>query len=344
MHTEQTEQYDSLNDEQITALAREALGRYPKALQGDIRLLCRSENSTFLVQTDTARYAMRVHRPNYHEKCEIESELDWLDALRADTGLEVPTAVADKNGERVQTMRLPGGEERYAVMFNWVEGDILTNSVDPKAFRALGEITAKLHMHSRAWLRPSGFKRIIWNHETMVSPQSHWGDWRDAAGITPADHPLIEEVVHEVGAIMKKYGQSPQKYGLIHADLRLTNLVEYKGETRVIDFDDCGMGWFVHDLAAAISFEEHHPNAPEWVENWLDGYERIAHFDDDDLAVLPAMIIQRRIQMTAWVGTHASTDMAKSLQSDWTRETVRLCRLYQKRSGLPLGVEEACLI
>ncbi|WVM92198.1 phosphotransferase [Halopseudomonas pachastrellae] len=43
---------------------------------------------------------------------------------------------------------------------------------------------------------------------------------------------------------------------MIHADLRLTNLLRHQQQTRVIDFDDCGQGWYLHDLAAALSFEE----------------------------------------------------------------------------------------
>ena len=58
------QQNDSLNDQAITQLARLALLRYPTHLRGDLQLLCRSENSTFLVQTPHKRYALRIHREN----------------------------------------------------------------------------------------------------------------------------------------------------------------------------------------------------------------------------------------------------------------------------------------
>jgi len=332
-----TQQYDTLDDSAITALAHAAMARYPSALQGELRLLCRSENATFVIKSGTQRFALRIHRGNYHEKAEIGGELLWLDALRRDTDIVVPEAIPDLAGERVLTLELADGSQRYAVLFHWIDGEMPTNGVDPRAFQQLGEITARLHRHSRQWRKPDEFERIIWDHHTMVSPQSHWGDWRDVQGLRPADHAIVARAVARVGHELADFGKDPQRYGLIHADLRLTNLLLHDGQTRVIDFDDCGLGWYLHDSAAAISFEEHHPRAAEWVDNWLQGYERVAHISDEEMALLRTFIIQRRIQMTAWVGTHAETQMAQSLGDGWVDHTVRLCRRYLDTDELPVG-------
>lgn len=120
-----------------------------------------------------------------------------------------------------------------------------TTEVDPRAFAQLGEVTARLHQHSRKWQSPAGFRRIaVQDSETMVGARGHWGHWQYAPGLTAAGFPLIEETLAHTGSVLKSYGKNAQRYGLIHADLRLTNLLPYKGETRVIDFDDCGMGWY----------------------------------------------------------------------------------------------------
>lgn len=331
-----TQQYDTLTDLQVLALASTLLKRYEACYQGDIKLLCRSENATLKVTNLNHRYALRIHRPDYHSFNAIQSELLWLDALRA-SGIEVPKAIANKDGEQVQKIILADGGSRYAVMFEWIEGDMPTSEVDPKAFFALGAITAQLHQHAKNWQRPENFERIIWNHQTMVSENAHWGRWQDAPYLNNDDHPIIEQALQKVAQQMASYGMNDDRYGLIHADLRLTNILLLNGQTRVIDFDDCGMGWYMHDLAAAISFNEHLANAPRWVDHWLNGYETQGHCDDADLAILPAMIIQRRIQMLAWTGTHAQTQMTLSLGDQWANESVRLCRRYLETHGLPIG-------
>lgn len=329
-------QYDNLDNTALLNLARRTLARYPAALQGELSLLCRSENATFLLQAGGKRYALRLHRGNYHERVDIESELHWLDALR-ETGIIVPQAVPDKEGQTVQTLQLEDGSERHAVLFDWIEGDMPTTDVDPRAFQQLGHITARLHQHSKTWQKPAGFQRIIWDHHTMVSPQSHWGDWRDAPNLRKEDRPVVEEAIARVGNDLLTFGKDPSNYGLIHADLRLTNLLLHKGETRVIDFDDCGMGWYLHDLAAAISFVEHHPRAAEWVDHWIKGYEQVAHISDSEMAMVPTLLIQRRIQLLAWAGSHAETEMAQSLGPQWADHSVRLCRRYLETSELPVG-------
>jgi len=330
-------QYDNLTDSQLTLMAQQALACYPAALQGQLSLLCRSENATFLLQAAGRRYALRLHRGDYHQKADIVSELLWLNALR-ETGIMVPEAVPDKEDETMLTLRLPEAVERYVVLFHWIDGEMPTTDVDPRAFQQLGQITARLHQHSKQWQPPAGFQRIIWDHHTMTSAESHWGRWQDAPNLNPADHGVVEQAISQVGAAMTQFGKGSDRYGLIHADLRLTNLLLHKGETRVIDFDDCGLGWYLHDLAAAISFVEHHPRAPEWIDHWIRGYEQVAHISDAEMAMLPALLIQRRIQLTAWVGSHAETEMARSLGSAWASHSVRLCRRYLEGEQLPVGV------
>lgn len=329
-------QYDTLNNAALLRLAEMTMLRYPAALQGKLSLLCRSENATFLLEAHGRRYALRLHRADYHQRADIESELNWLDALR-ETGIDVPQAVVDREGQRVQTLMLAEGSVRHAVLFHWVEGEMPGTDVDPRAFQQLGNITARLHQHSRRWQRPAGFQRIIWDHHTMVSPQSHWGDWRDAPNLRVQDHRIVEETIARVGSTLAEFGKEPRNYGLIHADLRLTNLLLHKGETRVIDFDDCGFGWYLHDLAAAISFVEHHPRAAEWVDHWIRGYEQVAHITDAEMEKVPTLLIQRRIQLLAWAGSHAETEMAQSLGLQWADHSVRLCRRYLETRDLPVG-------
>ncbi|MFH8133631.1 phosphotransferase enzyme family protein [Pantoea osteomyelitidis] len=329
-------QYDTLDNTELTVLAHQALARYPTPLQGELSLLCRSENATFLLKAEGKRYALRLHRGGYHQKADIVSELQWLEALR-EIGIVVPEAVQDSEGERVQTLLLPDGTARHAVLFHWIEGEMPTTDVDPASFQQLGHITARLHLHSKQWQKPQGFQRIIWDHHTMVSDQSHWGRWQDAPGLDPADHEVVEQAIARIGQDLTQFGKGEDRYGLIHADLRLTNLLLHKGETRVIDFDDCGFGWYLHDLAAAISFVEHHPRAAEWVDHWIRGYEQVAHISDEEMARVPTLLMQRRIQLTAWVGSHAETEMAQSLGPHWANHSVRLCRRYLETQQLPVG-------
>src|SRR5260221_13336109 len=73
---------------------------------------------------------------------------------------------------------------------------------------------------------------------------------------------------------LASYGRGEDRFGMIHADVRLANLLADGDDIQVIDFDDCGFGWFMFDLATAVSFMEHDPRVPELCDAWVRGYRR----------------------------------------------------------------------
>lgn len=137
---------------------------------------------------------------------------------------------------------------------------------------------------------------------------------------------------------LASYGKDDTRYGLIHADLRLANLLDDHEQTHVIDFDDCGFGWYMHDLAAALSFYEHHERLNDWIEHWLAGYGTVVSLSAQDITMIPTFIIQRRIQVLAWTGTHAHTLQVRSLSPDWAQRTVELCRRYLKNELVQIKI------
>ena len=125
-----------------------------------------------------------------------------------------------------------------------------------------------------------------------------------------------------------------KKFGLIHADLRAANLLvaEAQGTSEaavtIVDFDDCGLSWYCYDLAASVSFLEHRPELEELVAGWLAGYHRIGRLDAADLAVLPSLVMLRRLQLLAWTASHADTAMARSVGADFGADTAVVAERY----------------
>ena len=59
----------------------------------------------------------------------------------------------------------------------------------------------------------------------------------------------------------------------------------------VIDFDDCGFGWYFYDFGTAVSFFEDDPAVPEWQDAWVGGYRTrrpLAAADEDMLRLVRA--------------------------------------------------------
>src|ERR1039457_4424095 len=87
--------------DRVTRCAQQATTRYGCHPAATVRLLNVSENATYLVDDpDQEPSILRVHRLGYHTGLEIESELAWMDALRAEAGVRTPRGLAAADGRR----------------------------------------------------------------------------------------------------------------------------------------------------------------------------------------------------------------------------------------------------
>ncbi|MDE8350205.1 MAG: phosphotransferase enzyme family protein [Acidocella sp.] len=312
---------------------RTALPVWGLASSTQLRLLTISENATYLAEDGTNRLILRVHRPHYHSEAEIRSELAWIAALHESAVVTTPRPIPTRDGHLLANFS-DGESDRFAVAFAYMSGDEPDTSHDLiKWYGVLGEITARLHQHSRQWRRPNNFTRKLWSFETIIGPDAHWGDWRLAPGLDAAGKATLERTATLLAAQTKAYGQTPDRFGLIHCDMRAANLLVEGERLGVIDFDDCGMSWFVYDFAAAVSFMEHEPFIPELMAAWLAGYRRVAPLAEEHAQALPMFVMLRRMQLTAWIATHAETPTAQAMGEAYTHGTIALAARYLSKTS-----------
>lgn len=300
----------------------------------DITTLNVSENATFkAVDPSTgAPVILRVHRPGYHAPDEIGSELDWIRALRDEAIVATPKPLALKDGSYIGSM-VAAGDVRHVVAFEFMSGSepAQGNGITP-GFRELGRISARLHRHARAWRRPDGFRRKTWNFETMLGSAPLWGDWREALGLEADGLAVLERTSRALEQALAAFGEGPERFGLVHADLRLANLLVDADRLGVIDFDDCGFSWFIYDFASAVSFFEDDPIIPELQEAWVEGYRSVEPLSAEDVAFIPTFVMLRRLLLTAWVASHAETPTAQALGTAFTDGTVRLADAFLSKT------------
>jgi Ser/Thr protein kinase RdoA (MazF antagonist) len=130
-------------------LALRALGAYPLA-DPELRFIAHGENTTFRVDATAPggrdRFLLRVHRPARHGRhvdpaAAIRSELDWLIALRAGSGLSVPEPVCAIDGNLTTTAAsgdVP--EPRVCSVLRWMDGRVHAAAPRPVHLRRLGSV------------------------------------------------------------------------------------------------------------------------------------------------------------------------------------------------------------
>jgi Ser/Thr protein kinase RdoA (MazF antagonist) len=311
---------------ELHARVTDNLARWMFSPAASVTLLTVSENATFVLRDPDGReLVLRVHRVGYSSADEIRSELAWMNALRREGVIETAAPIPGADGHDVQVLvSRNGGAARFAVAFERLPGMEPDARDAARWFERLGELTARMHGHARSWPLPEGFRRKRWDFDAMVGPQGFWGPWRSGIGLDQAGVVILERVLDVIRLRLERFGQGADVFGLVHADLRLANLLVDGTHLRIIDFDDCGFSWYLYDFATSVSFIEHEPIVPDLLQAWVQGYSRRMPLRAEARAEIPTFVVLRRILLTAWLASHREVPLACEIGRSYTAGTVAL--------------------
>lgn len=308
----------------------------------ELDLITVSENATFMLLLDgNPEGVVRVSQPGYVGGPEaVASEISWLNALHNIDGVNLINPVPTVRGAFVTKIRDGNGIGWTVISTKFVEGTVLEDLENPAPYyRTIGRWAAMFHDQSRHWHAPYGFTRFNWDLSNMVGPSPRWGRWENAK-LTIAQKELCDRALWKAMDVVMKVPRTNETWGLIHADLRPSNVI--KGidagisesgracdKLTVIDFDDAGYSWYLYDYAASLSFIEHEPYAPELAQSWVSGYEQIAgRFSDIELDTMSALSMIRRLQMLGWTTNHREDALPDGLSSQQAPGSVACAERY----------------
>jgi Ser/Thr protein kinase RdoA (MazF antagonist) len=305
----------------LRRVAEAALERYPLPA-GRLTFIAHGENTTYRHDSAAGRHLVRVHRPQRHGRgadsaAAIRSEIAWLRAIRAETELAVPNALSAHDGSSTVEVSA-AGETRVCTVLRWMDGRIHESSPRPVHLHRLGTAMARLHDQADAWTPPADFVRIHWDHETFFGDVMVYGNTPagDCWALLPA---LVRARFQAVGDRLAEVMPQVGGVGLIHADLHLGNALFQGGEVKLIDFDDCGTGPRLYELAVALWELRETPDQEVFREALLAGYRTRR---DIDATHLDDFIALRQVAFDLWfTGTaQVNPEFATKLDGvhDWS--------------------------
>jgi Ser/Thr protein kinase RdoA (MazF antagonist) len=102
---------------------------------------------------------------------------------------------------------------------------------------------------------------------------------------------------------MLELREIPDAWGLIHADLHLSNNVFQSARACPIDFDDCGFGSHVYDAVVAVHFHFDSPHFRAFLSALREGYKRVCRFPSEGLPLVPSLIAMRSASVAIWIAS-----------------------------------------
>lgn len=309
----------------LRRVALDAIQRYPVRV-AQLRQVSHGENTTFRVTAvDGADYLLRVHRPQRHGRgvdsaAAVRSEMQWLSAIARDSAVSAPVPLLSAAGELtvvVDNGSVPG--QRVCSALHWMGGQLREHSATPVHLARVGFAMAALHEHAQRWRRSNDFVRMTWDWNTFFGDVMVYGKVGAAEAWTllpPKLRFAFERVADHVGTVMAELGDGPDAVGLIHADMHMGNVLFHAGEARPIDFDDCGIGYWLYDIAVALWELRHKDNYAQYRAEFLGGYRAVRTLDDDVLRHLDSFIAAREVAFGLWFAGMSQTNQSFKAKFD----------------------------
>jgi Ser/Thr protein kinase RdoA (MazF antagonist) len=257
-----------------------------------VRLLRDRENQVLEMLLPSGRAALRLHRRGYQSPDAIRSELWWCAEL-ARAGLPVPGAIPALDGSLLVEL----ADGRHASAIAWIEGEALGEAnhgfARPLAevvglYHALGALLARLHQVTDGLGLPEGFTRPSWDREGLVGETPFWGRFWEHPAATPDQRRAL---VRARDALRERL-HGP--VGLIHADVLRENVLVNGRSVSLIDFDDSGFGYRLHDLGTALVQTVQRPEHDALRDALMAGY------GTTDLEAVEAFTMARALASVGW--------------------------------------------
>lgn len=319
--------------ELVTEAVREWIcKRYPFYEQPDVNLIKYSENYAFFIQAqDDTQYVLRVNRPEYHRREELLSELLWMQEIRKDTPLVLPKVYEGRDGELLQWITIPGRPGGYTCcLFSFLEGDLLGQGRRNRQKEEMYEIGRILGtLHNQWQYRPKGRHRLVRPHldlECLVGKESRFGDWHDYRELDGKTTRILERAIKKMEDVLRRFGKGPCHYGMIHADLHRSNIIVKDGVMQLLDFTDCGYGWYLYDLGCTLV--ECGAEVTELLPALLNGYASIRPLTREERILAPMFVLLRRIVRLGWLATHGDRDTAKLVAPEYFAVTICMAKQF----------------
>ncbi len=307
-------------------------------LEGQLRLIKQRENAVYeLVTNEGQRYALRIHRANYHSNAALDSERSWIKAL-GEFGLGVPNLIPTKSGQSITIQDSDEIDEiRQIDLLAWVNGEQIGSvedglGEDPRVVRkiylAIGSTAARIHNQATSWELPEHFQRHSWDVDGLVGQDPLWGQFWKLGALSDKQRLLMLEARDALQQDLQAFGQTEKNYSMIHADLVPENILVDGDLVQIIDFDDAGFGWHLFELATALYFIQDDGHYPVAKAALMDGYRQYRELSDEHLESLPMFIAARSLTYLGWVHTRQGTETAIELTPSLIEMSCRVVYSY----------------
>ncbi|GAA5534355.1 stress response kinase A [Deinococcus aluminii] len=255
------------------------------------------ENQVYAFSAPQGERVLRLVHSSHRSERQVRAELHWLTFL-AEGGVSVAPPVPDAQGERLHVWPDGAGGAYFSAAFVRAAGERARPAdLTVPQMRAWGRLLAELHERTQAYQPEDPQGRPTWQDDPYIRDR-HTLAAALSVPLDPGILPRFDALVAELAA----QPATPDRFGLAHNDAHPGNFLLRGEQLTLFDFDDCTHNFYVNDLAMALYYGVW--GAPDrealgrhlWA-NLLAGYREVRPLDEADLALVPALLKLREVDL-----------------------------------------------
>ncbi len=294
----------------------------------ELRWLGHGSKAIIRVRAMDADYILRLYLPEQVNVKWLRSELTWLSNLRRATDLLAPFPLpAPVNGIEETLLelrhdRLPQARIAYAALFEFIAGDTKSaRDLRPVDVFRVGEYLGLLHTIGQ-FSPPAGFDRPGLQWEGIFGDDSPYASLATRDLIGDEQRAILDDLALRLRRPLSNLAARGGATGLIHADLLAKNIVFRERTIAALDFEFCGWGFFLYDLAPLL-WELKGERARDYAELeaaiWR-GYTSIRPLADSDRELLEPFIAARQYASIRWLLANLGNPTVKQVATSLIAE------------------------
>jgi Ser/Thr protein kinase RdoA (MazF antagonist) len=273
-------------------------------------------NATLKVETtDGQLFALRINTNSPRTPENLRAEIAFVRFLAEDGRVKVPHPIKNHEGNfYTSILHEASGRMFHCVLYSWILGEELEDEPTDEQLSALGVAMATMHVAAQGFELPEGSSLptfddpLWWTEDFLLSEKS----------VLDAEaKDLISRALSAIKSGVAKFYASETPI-LIHADMHGGNVFWYEDSLSVIDFDDCGFGFPLQDLATALYYLD----TPEQDAALRLGYESIAPVPECSEKEMKMLFLQRRIVLLNYLYETSNLEH-RSMIPEYQEETLR---------------------
>jgi len=253
------------------------------------------------VRAKQGRYIATIYSHHDSQPSHVFAEQVFTNFLKR-KGAPVITTLPTQSDEYLVLLPFPEGS-RFLALLPYIDGESFSKQPTTEQILQYGTAIAQVHQAADHYTGPLKrpvyqTNRLLWEpYETIKTKL------RDRVNIR-----ALRNITEKIAKGFQKVQTKRPWFGMIHGDVVPSNaLFQKDGTLTIIDFDLCGYGWRMYDVASFINETYYWNMGDDAKSAFLQGYESLMPIPQEQKDILPLLGAARSIWALGNAAAHVDT-------------------------------------